>query len=94
MARVIESDEKKLDASSVSMNGLPTDCHLISRHRNGEKFWGYLKRKLVSKGGIRKEKLPLYLAEYVWIYNHRHFTIKQQINEILNLLHKYKFNQI
>ncbi len=41
-------------------------------HINGlEGFWGYLKRKLASKGGIRREKLPLYLAEYVWRYNHR-----------------------
>ncbi len=35
-------------------------------HINGlEGFWGYLKRKLASKGGIRREKLPLYLGEYV-----------------------------
>ncbi|GAI52359.1 unnamed protein product, partial [marine sediment metagenome] len=26
-----------------------------------EGFWGYLKRKLAAKGGIRREKLPLYL---------------------------------
>ncbi len=32
-----------------------------------EGFWGYLKRRLASKGGIRKEKLPLYLAEYVFV---------------------------
>ena len=64
-------------------------------HINGlEGFWGYLKRKLASKGGIRKERLPLYLAEYVWRYNHRHFTVKQQINKILQLLYKYKFNKI
>jgi transposase len=37
-------------------------------HINGlEGFWGYLKRKLASKGGIRREKLPLYLGEYVWL---------------------------
>lgn len=30
-----------------------------------EGFWGYLKRNFASKGGIRQEKLPLYLAEYV-----------------------------
>jgi transposase-like protein len=36
-------------------------------HINGlEGFWGFLKRKLASKGGITKHKLPLYLAEYVW----------------------------
>ena len=41
-------------------------------HINGlEGFWGYLKRKLVSKGGIRREKLPLYLREYAGRYNHR-----------------------
>lgn len=58
-------------------------------HINGlEGFWGYLKRKLASKGGIRKERLPLYLAEYVWRYNHRKLTIKQQTDNLLNLLCK------
>lgn len=57
-------------------------------HINGlEGFWGYLKRRLASKGGIRKERLPLYLAEYVWRYNHRSLTIKQQADNLLNLLH-------
>ena len=32
-------------------------------HINGlEGFWGYLKRRLAAKGGIRRERLPLYLA--------------------------------
>src|SRR4030043_804883 len=54
-------------------------------------FWGYLKRMLVAKGGIRKERLPLYLAEYVWRYNHRSQEIKDQIKCILALLeNKYK----
>jgi transposase-like protein len=36
-------------------------------HINGlEGFWGDLKRKLASKGGITTQKLPLYLAEYFW----------------------------
>jgi transposase len=36
-------------------------------HINGmEGFWGYLKRKLSSKGGITRARLPLYIAEYVW----------------------------
>lgn len=56
-------------------------------HINGlEGFWGYLKRRLASKGGIRKEKLPLYLAEYVWKYNHRKLTIDKQVNKLLLLL--------
>lgn len=57
-------------------------------HINGmEGFWGYLKRKLVSKGGIRRERLWMYLAEYVWRYNHRKLNSNQQINRLLFLLH-------
>lgn len=56
-------------------------------HINGlEGFWGYLKRKLAAKGGIRKERLPLYLGEYVWRYNHRNMAIKDQTARILSLL--------
>jgi transposase len=61
-------------------------------HINGlEGFWGYLKRLLASKGGIRTERLPLYLGEYVWRYNHRGFKIKDQIDFVLSLIeNKYK----
>jgi len=56
-------------------------------HINGlEGFWGYLKRKLAAKGGIRKERLPLYLGEYVWRYNHRDLSVKEQTERILSLL--------
>ena len=56
-------------------------------HINGlEGFWGYLKRRLAAKGGIRRQRLPLYLAEYVWRYNHRSVTIKDQTNNIMTLL--------
>ena len=56
-------------------------------HINGlEGFWGFLKRKLVSKGGIRKEKLPLYLGEYVWRYNQRSDSDKDKIKRIIKLL--------
>jgi transposase len=63
-------------------------------HINGlEGFWGYLKRMLAAKGGIRKERLPLYLAEYVWRYNHRGQEIKEQIRCILSLTEsRYKFS--
>jgi transposase-like protein len=48
-------------------------------HINGlEGFWGYLKRKLAAKGGIRKEKLPIYVGEYVWRYNNRKLILKEQ----------------
>jgi transposase len=56
-------------------------------HINGlEEFWGYLKRKLSAKGGIRKEKLPIYLGEYVWRYNHRNLTLKEQENLLFERL--------
>jgi transposase len=56
-------------------------------HINGlEGFWGYLKRRLAAKGGIRRERLPLYLAEYVWRYNHRHRSLLQQRKRLFNLL--------
>jgi len=39
-------------------------------HMNGlEGFWGFLKRKPASKGGITKQKLPLYLEEFIWKNN-------------------------
>ena len=56
-------------------------------HINGlEGFWGYLKRQLASRGGIRRERLPLYLAEYVWRYNNRKLTTEKQVNKLLNLV--------
>ena len=56
-------------------------------HINGlEGFWGYLKRRLAAKGGIRRERLPLYLAEYVWRFNHRNQSIDTQKKQLLNSL--------
>jgi transposase-like protein len=56
-------------------------------HINGlEGFWGYLKRKLAAKGGIRKSRIHLYLGEYVWRYNHRHLNVKERENILLTLL--------
>jgi transposase len=62
-------------------------------HINGlEGFWGYLKRRLAAKGGIRRERLPLYLAEYVWRYNHRSRVIKDQTNKIMTLLIQHNYH--
>ena len=58
-------------------------------HINGlEGFWGYLKRKLAAKGGIRRERLPLYLGEYVWRYNHRKMNFKEQEKLLMTLLYQ------
>ena len=60
-----------------------------TNHINGlEGFFGYLKRQLASRGGIRKVRLPYYLAEYVWRYNHRDLAIEKQIQRLLNLVAK------
>ncbi len=59
-------------------------------HINGlEGFWGYLKRRLSAKGGIRRKKLHLYLGEYVWRYNHRKLSFKERENLLFKLLIKH-----
>jgi transposase len=56
-------------------------------HINGlEGFWGYLKRKLAARGGIRKSRLHLYLGEYVWRYNHKSLNLKEQENILYKLI--------
>ena len=56
-------------------------------HINGlEGFWGYLKRNLVSRGGIRKSRLKYYLGEYIWRYNHRKLTLNNQVKTLFNLI--------
>jgi len=56
-------------------------------HINGlEGFWGYLKRRLVAKGGIRRERLGLYLGEYVWRYNNRKLSVDNKVNKLMKLL--------
>lgn len=56
-------------------------------HINGlEGFWGYLKRQLASKGGVRRERLHLFLADYVWKYNHRKEPTSYQVRLLLKML--------
>lgn len=56
-------------------------------HINGlEGFWGYLKRKLAAKGGVRRKYLNLYLSEYVWRYNYRSMDFEKQIKRLFELL--------
>jgi transposase len=60
-------------------------------HINGlEGFWGYLKRKLASKGGVRRERLNLFLGEYVWRYNHRSDPEKIKMRRLIQLLEKIR----
>ncbi len=63
----------------------PAEESQINRLRG---FWGYLKRQLAGRGGIRRERLPLYLAEYVWRYNHRQLSAERQIQQLMRLLRR------
>jgi hypothetical protein len=51
-----------------------------------EAFWAYLQRQLRAKGGIRRERLGLYLAEFAWRYNHRKLSPAEQVRELLTLI--------
>jgi len=56
-------------------------------HINGlEGFWGYLKRQLAAKGGVRRDRLPLFLGEYVWRFNHRKIATNQKVAMLLKLI--------
>lgn len=56
-------------------------------HTNSiESFWGYLKRRLKITGGIRTERLPLFLGEEVWRFNHRRLTLDAKVEKLLQLL--------
>lgn len=56
--RTVEHGEKEYVRGKNHINGL-------------EGFWGYLKRKLAAKGGVKRKYLSLFLGEYVWRYNYR-----------------------
>ena len=60
-----------------------------------EAFWAYLQRQLRAKGGIRPERRGLYLAEYVWRYNHRNLSPDEQLRALLKLIrqHPTKWNK-
>ena len=54
-----------------------------------ESFWAYLRQRLRSKGGVRRARLGLYLAEYAWRYNHRAVAVDEQERELLGLLRRW-----
>lgn len=48
-------------------------------HTNSiESFWGFLKRRLKVTGGIRTERMGLFVGEEVWRFNHRKLTLGAQ----------------
>ncbi len=72
---VKHSEGQYSDTKGTRINGL-------------EGFWGYLKRQLAAKGGIHRDRLGLYLGEYVWRYNNRKLAVDKQLKKLVNLINK------
>jgi len=53
-----------------------------------DQFWAYLKKRVFTKAGIRKNKFYLHLGEYVWRYNHRNSSLEEMKTALMNLLSK------
>lgn len=51
-----------------------------------EAFWAYLQRHLRAKGGVRRERMDLYLAAFAWRYNHRKHSPAQQVRKLVALI--------
>lgn len=56
-------------------------------HTNGiESFWGFLKRRLKITGGVRRDRLALFLGEETWRFNHRRLSLEEKIEKLYRLL--------
>jgi transposase-like protein len=56
-------------------------------HTNGiESFWGFLKRRLKITGGVRRDRLALFLGEETWRFNHRKLTVDEKTEKLYRLL--------
>ena len=49
-------------------------------------LWTDVRRRLRARGGIRRERMDLYLASFVWRYNHRKLSPAEQVDELLRLI--------
>jgi transposase-like protein len=54
-----------------------------------EGFWGLLKRRLRSTGGIRRSRLYGYATEEAWRYNHRRLSETAKTQKLLQLLKEF-----
>ena len=49
-------------------------------------MWADVQRQLKARGGIRRERMDLYLSSFVWRYNHRKLSAAEQTDALLRLL--------
>lgn len=54
-----------------------------------EGFWGLMKNQLAAKGGVRRSNLHRFIAEYVWRYNYRSLSRKEQVKRLFSLLKNF-----
>lgn len=52
-------------------------------------YWGKLKTHLDSIGGIRKERLPLFIGEHQWRYNFKHLSREEQTKYLFQFLKRF-----
>lgn len=58
-------------------------------HTNGiEGFWGYLKNRLALIGGVRRDRLHLFVGELAWRFNHRKEDLKTKERTLMRLVLK------
>lgn len=58
---------------------------------NIEGFWGILKRKLGCIGGMRRDRLYLFVAEIVWKFNHRNMQMKEREEALFKVIKNTTF---
>ncbi len=90
--------DAKSDYSGIAFNGriyrmnraTPTQGERASGTEDGlHDFGKYLMAQLAARRGIRRNRLPLYLAEWVWRFNHRTAPVTQQEEKLMTLLQRY-----
>jgi hypothetical protein len=55
-------------------------------HGTRDAMWADVERRLKARGGIRRERMDLYLSSFVWRYNHRKLSAAEQVDELLRLI--------
>lgn len=59
-------------------------------HTNGiEGFWGVMKRKMGTIGGMRRDRLILFAKEIAWRYNNRRKTDNEKADLLVGLLTRF-----
>lgn len=65
--------------SSLGAAHNPAGCRLPA-------LWRRLREAVFRRGGVRSERLPLYLAEETWRFNGRYHPRERPVEELLSLL--------